>query len=86
MKIIEKTFHLLSKLCENRNFISKRYIDKYLNDTNKDGNQVIISYLNIPISPDLSKTLFSLVTNCYIDSSPRIDRNKPLLVIDFTIE
>lgn len=46
--------------------------------------QIIISYLNIPISPKLSNHLFSLITNCYVDSSPRIDRTKPLAIINFT--
>jgi hypothetical protein len=45
--------------------------------------QTVISYLNIPISPHLSNYLFSLVTNCYIDSSPRIDRHKPLALLAF---
>ncbi len=82
--ILQRIFSLLSKLCENRNFISKQYIDRYLNAVNKDAVQIIISYLNIPISLNLSNSLFSLVTNCYIDSSPRIDRHKPLPILNFT--
>jgi hypothetical protein len=83
--ILEHIFNLLANLCENRNFISKRYIDHYLNATNKEGVQTIIAYLNIPITPALSNYLFALVTNCYIDSSPRIDRHKPLAVLNFSI-
>lgn len=30
-RIVEKSFGLFSSLCENRNFISKSYIHKYLN-------------------------------------------------------
>lgn len=82
---MEKIFQLLAELCCNRNFISKRYVDGYLNATNGEGVQTLISYLNIPISPHLSNYLFSLVTNCYIDSSPRIDRHKPLAVLAFAL-
>lgn len=82
---MEKIFQLLAELCCNRNFISKRYVDRYLNANNHEGVQTVISYLNIPISPHLSDYLFSLVTNCYIDSSPRIDRHKPLAVLAFVL-
>lgn len=85
LRILERIFNLLAKLCENRNFISKRYVDRYLNATNEEGVQTVISYLNILITPALSNYLFSLVTNCYIDSSPRINRYKPLAVLNFTI-
>lgn len=85
LRILENIFKLLAELCCNRNFISKRYVDRYLNATNDEGVQTVISYLNIPISPHLGNHLFSLVTNCYIDSSPRIDRHKPLAVLAFAL-
>lgn len=34
--VIERLFNLLSKLCENRNFISKRHIHRYLNQHSKN--------------------------------------------------
>jgi len=43
----------------------------------------MISYLNVPLNQELSNNLFSLITNCYIDSSPRINRKKPLAVVIF---
>lgn len=82
--MLEGIFNLLAKICENRNFVSKRYVDRYLNATNDEGAQTVISYLNIPISPAFCNSLFALITNCYIDSSPRIDRYKPLAVLNFS--
>ena len=46
---------------------------------------MLISYLNVPISQALSNNLISLLTNCYIDSAPRLNRHKPLPVIQFVI-
>jgi hypothetical protein len=76
---------LFSLLCENRNFISKRYIHSYLNEQNRDGIEIIISYLNVQISQTLTNTLFSFITNCYIDSAPRISRHRPLALMVFQI-
>lgn len=44
----------------------------------------MISYLNIPISVKLANSMLSLITNCYIDSAPRINRYKPLAVLNFS--
>lgn len=45
----------------------------------------MIAYLNMPISTKLCSSLHSLITNLYIDSSPRINREKPLSVINFSL-
>lgn len=34
--MLERIFNLFSELCENRNFISKRYIHSYLSEQGKD--------------------------------------------------
>ena len=81
--ILERVFLLFSLLCENRNFISKRYIHSYINDQNREGIEVIISYLNVQLSRTLTNNLFSFITNCYIDSAPRISRHRPLALIIF---
>ena len=83
LKIIEGLFELLWSLCSNRNFISKKAINKYLNENNKNGPSILISYMNIPISKRLLNNLYGLITNLYIDSCPRINRAKPLSVINF---
>lgn len=84
--MVEESFHLFSVLCCNRNFIAKSYIHQYLNLHNRDGVEVIINYLNIPLSGTLSNYLFSLITNLYVDSCPRINRHKPLFVINFVFK
>lgn len=89
LEIVERMFKLFSSICEDRNFISKMYVHEYINHENEDqdgGVKIIITYLNIPISPHLSNHLYSLITNCYIDSSPRIDRTKPLSIILFNLD
>jgi hypothetical protein len=86
MTIIERIFKLFSEICEDRNFIGKISVHEYLNQESSSGVKIIITYLNIQLSPHLSNNLYALVTNCYIDSSPRINRTKPLAVILFNIE
>ncbi len=39
----------------------------------------------MPISEKLCNSLYLLITNLYIDSSPRIDREKPLSVVNFAL-
>jgi len=39
--------------------------------------------MNIPVSKKLLNNLYGLITNLYIDSCPRINRYKPLSVINF---
>lgn len=85
LTIVQRIIKLLSQLCQDRNFISKIYIHNYLNKAKQNGVEIIITYLNIPLSPNLSNHLYSLITNCYIDSSPRINRKKPLPVILFNL-
>ena len=83
LKIVESIFELMSSLCSNRNFISKKAINRYLNHDNKEGPSILIAYLNIKISKRLLNNLYGLITNLYIDSCPRINRFKPLSVINF---
>ena len=82
---MERLFTLFSHLCENRNFISKRYIHSFLSDQTKDSIEIIISYLNVAITKTFTNTLFSFITNCYIDSAPRISKHRPLALIVFQI-
>ena len=82
---MERVFTLFSHLCENRNFISKRYIHSFLSDQSKDSIEIMISYLNVGITKTFTNTLFSFITNCYIDSAPRISRHRPLALIVFQI-
>lgn len=72
-------------LCFHRNFISKTSIHSFLSSGSSNNIQVMIAYLNMPISPKLLNSLYSLITNLYIDSSPRIIREKPLSVINFSL-
>ena len=85
MTVIEGIFKLFSSICEDRNFIGKNYVHEYLNQEGPAGVKIIITYLGVPVTPKLSNNLFSLITNCYIDSSPRISRTKPLSVILFNV-
>jgi hypothetical protein len=83
---LERIFTLFSHLCENRNFVSKRYIHSFLSDQSKDSIEIMISYLNVSIiTKTFTNTLFSFITNCYIDSAPRISRHRPLALIVFQI-
>lgn len=83
--ILERIFSLFSHLCENRNFISKRYIHSFLSEQSKDSIEIIITYLNVLITNTFTNTLFSFITNCYIDSAPRITRHRPLALIVFQL-
>ena len=84
--MVEQIFKLFSLLCENRNFASKHYINHYINEESKYGIDIIISYLNVEISQNMTNNLFAFITNCYIDSSPRINRHRPLPLIVFQID
>jgi hypothetical protein len=83
--VLERIFALFSNLCENRNFVSKRYIHSYLSEQGKDSIEIIITYLNVLITKTFTNTLFSFITNCYIDSAPRISRHRPLALIVFQL-
>lgn len=72
-------------LCYHRNFISKTCIHKFLSQGSSNNIEVMIAYLNMPISAKLSNSLYSLITNMYIDSSPRIKTEKPLSVVNFAL-
>lgn len=83
LTIIEQVFQLFSLLCSNRNFISKKHINLFLTSGTQHGLEILIAYLSMPISEPLTNSLYSLITNLYVDSSPRIDRLKPLSVVNF---
>lgn len=72
-------------LCFHRNFISKTSIHSFLSSGSSNNIEVMIAYLNMPISSKLLNSLYSLITNLYIDSSPRIIREKPLSVVNFSL-
>lgn len=82
---MEEVFKLFSFLSYHRNFISKKYIHQYLSQGSNNNIEVMIAYLNMPISQKLCNSLYLLLTNLYIDSSPRIDREKPLSVVNFSL-
>jgi hypothetical protein len=83
LQIVEGLFELLASLCSNRNFNAKRAINKYLNHDNKEGPSILIAYLDIPTTKRLLNNFYGLITNLYVDSCPRINRYKPLAVINF---
>lgn len=82
--VVEEVFKLFSMLAFHRNFISKKSIHSFLSAGCSNNIEVLIAYLNMPISSKLCSSLYSLITNLYIDSSPRINREKPLSVINFS--
>lgn len=59
-------------LCSQRNFISKKYVNNLLNSNQQNTIEVLIAYLSMPIPAKLINNIYSLITNLYIDSSPRI--------------
>jgi hypothetical protein len=72
-------------LCFHRNFISKKSIHQFLSTDSSDSIEVMIAYLSMPLNNKLYNSLCSLITNLYIDSAPRINREKPLSVINFAM-
>lgn len=87
MRVIEEVFKLFSMLAFHRNFISKKFIDQFLSQGSNNNIEAIIAYFGptMPISEKLCNSLYLLITNLYIDSSPRIDREKPLSVVNFSL-
>lgn len=47
---MEEVFKLFSFLSYRRNFISKKYIHQYLSQGSNNNIEVMIAYLNMPIS------------------------------------
>jgi hypothetical protein len=83
---VEAVFGLFTNLTSNHSISSKTHIHNYLAKHNHACLTIFIGYLNRPLSKQLYSTLLNFIANCYIDSAPRLRRQKPLSFLFFTFE
>lgn len=83
---VEAVFGLFTNLTSNHSISSKTHIHNYLSKHNHACLTTFIGYLNRPLSKQLYSTLLNFIANCYIDSAPRLRRQKPLSFLFFTFE
>lgn len=83
---MEAVFGLFNNLVSNHSISSKAHIHNYLAKHNQACLTTFIGFLNRPLSKQLYSTLLNFIANCYIDSAPRLRRQKPLSFLFFTFE
>jgi hypothetical protein len=83
---IEAIFGLFTNLTTSHSIPSKTHIHNYLAKHNQACLTTLIGYLNRPLRKQLYSTLLNFIANCYIDSAPRLRRQKPLSFLFFSFE
>ena len=80
---LEYILEMFSDLTSNHSYNSKHYIHNYFSARNHACISVLIAYLNKPIRKQLYNKLINFLAKTYLDSSPRLKRQKPLAFVLF---
>lgn len=83
---VEAVLALFSNLTRSHSIPSKTHIHAYLAQHNHACLTTLIGFLNRPLRKQLYSTLLNFIANCYVDSAPRLPRQKPLSFLFFSFE